>query len=371
MEKMEVQGAREDRSAGRSPPIRTSPTGAVTVRSLTLRGIFLLLFFFSLYFGREFFLPVALAVILSLVLRPAMRVLEQTRLPDAISAALLLLAFLAILACGAYLLSDPATRVMAQVPQTLQKTEEKFRRLLQPAAKLKEASQQMERIADAGTQPTEKVQLKRPSVTGMVLGWTKAFVFQAGSVFVLLYFLLAGGDRFIQQLVGAFPRAAQRRDALKVALEMEKSVSRYLFTITLINFAEGGLLAFGLWLAQMPNPLLWGVAAALLNYIPYLGFLTGVTILTLVSFVHFDSLIHALIPSCIYFGIAILDQFVSPLVQGRSLKLNPVLVFLSLLFWGWLWGLAGVFLAVPILMTIKIVCDHLPGDGGLAAFLEG
>src|SRR5688500_11473327 len=133
--------------------------------------------------------------------------------------------------------------------------------------------------------------------------------------------------------------------------ETENGISRYLVSITLVNLFERTMNGFGLWLLGMPNPLLWGVLAFLANYIPYIGALVAGSIVTLVAFVSFDSVSRALIAPAIYFGVNFADNFISPYVMGRRLVLNPLVVFLAVMFWGWIWGIVGVLLAVPITMT--------------------
>jgi predicted PurR-regulated permease PerM len=139
--------------------------------------------------------------------------------------------------------------------------------------------------------------------------------------------------------------------------------------MTLVNIYEGIAIGCGLWLIGLPNPVLWGVLAFAANYVPYLGALFAGGIVTIVSVVSFDSLGHALLAPLIYFGVNFSDNFISPYVMGRRLVLNPVIVFLAVMFWGWIWGIPGVLLAVPMTMIIKIICDHSTALAPFAEFL--
>jgi predicted PurR-regulated permease PerM len=130
--------------------------------------------------------------------------------------------------------------------------------------------------------------------------------------------------------------------------------------MTLVNLFEGTMIGLGLALMGMPNPLLWGVLAFFANYIPYIGAMIAGTIVTVVALVSFDSASHALIAPMIYFGVNFADNFIAPYVMGKRLVLNPLVVFVAVMFWGWIWGIIGVLLAVPITMTLKIICDHSP-----------
>jgi predicted PurR-regulated permease PerM len=176
---------------------------------------------------------------------------------------------------------------------------------------------------------------------------------------VLLYFLLTVED-LVTRLFAAVLPPDDRKKALEITVEASHSVSRYLATIAMINMGLGVATGVAMWLSGMPNPALWGVMAALMPFIPYLGAAVGVAVLTTVSFTTFDSWSQALLPPLLYLALACLEGgFVTPSVLGRRLLLNPVAVLLSLMFWGLLWGIVGAILAVPLLTILKIICDHI------------
>ena len=178
-------------------------------------------------------------------------------------------------------------------------------------------------------------------------------------MFILLYFLLASGDLFLRKLIKVTPNLADKKRAVDIARQIETEVSTYLATITLINLILG-LAVWGLMtLIGLPNPLLWGVLAAVANYIPYLGAIVMMAVLTMVGFLTFPDLGHALMPVGAFIGLNVLESYLlTPLILGRRLTLNPVVIFLGLTFWGWIWGITGALLAVPIMVVIKIFCDH-------------
>jgi predicted PurR-regulated permease PerM len=138
-----------------------------------------------------------------------------------------------------------------------------------------------------------------------------------------------------------------------------------------LNIIEGTMVGIGMAIAGMPNPILWGVLAALVNYIPYLGALMCIAVITVVSLVTFDTLGHALAPPLIYLGINLSDNFIAPFFLGRRMVLNPIVIFLTLMFWGWIWGIAGVLLAVPITMAFKIICERFESLAPIAELLAG
>jgi predicted PurR-regulated permease PerM len=331
----------------------------VSVTALSVLGLFILGLFYTFYFAREFFLPVILALILSLLLRPVVRGLKRLRIPQAIGAVVVLVGLLAVFAVGALLVSGPATSWIERAPESLQRVEGKLRGMMNSAQPITKAAETVENIAESRTE-TPQVEIKKPGLLNNVWNQTKGVFVLLVEVFVLLYFFLAAGDIVALKIVQVLPRLRDKKKAVEIMRETEHGISRYLVSITLVNLFEGTAIGLGLALLGMPNPLLWGVLAFFANYIPYIGALVAGSIVTLVAFVSFDSASKALIAPLIYFGVNFADNFIAPYVMGRRLVLNPLVVFLAVMFWGWMWGIIGVLLAVPVTMTLKIVCEHSP-----------
>ncbi len=334
-----------------------------------LRGIFILALFYTLHLGRSFFLPVTLAIILNFLLQPIVRRLKRWGVPPALGAALVLVTLLSSAGTTVGLLSDPATQWVKTAPDNLKMVEKKIRKLLRPAGKLADTAAQVEQMTV--TKPDEpKIKVKTSDLSDVFLGYTRSFLLGAIEMIVLLYFLLASGGLFIRKLREMLPSLQDKKEAMDIAHEVEEKISAYLFTMMLIALAEGVVIGITMYFVGMPNPALLGVLAGLLLLIPYLGALVTGTVIALVALVTFDTVPQALVPPLIY---AVLDfmqgNFITPLVLGKRLTLNPVVVFISFLFWGWIWGIIGIFLAVPILMTFKIFCDHLPSLNAVGEFL--
>jgi predicted PurR-regulated permease PerM len=189
-------------------------------------------------------------------------------------------------------------------------------------------------------------------------------------VIILLYFLLAAGDLFLQKLIKVLPQFRDKKKAVSIARETEASISTYLVTVTLVNLTLGLAVAGVMYLLGMPNPLLWGALAALVEFVPYLGATALVAVLSLAGLVTFEQIGHALLVPAAYLGVNILQsQFISPLILGRRLTLNPVAIFVGLVFWWWIWGVPGAFIAVPLLATFKIFCDHIEALAPIGEFL--
>lgn len=360
-------GNTEDAGASDVPKIQPLRK-PLSVTAISVFGIFLLAVFYTCYFARDFFLPVVLAWILSLLLKPAVRFLSFYRIPESIGAGILLLGLLGFFLTGVFLLSGPATSWIQRAPASLQSVEGKVRGMMRSAQPITEAAETVEILAE-NTSETPKVEIKRPGLINNVWSQTKGILVLAVEVFVLLYFFLAAGDIFALKLIQVLPRLRDKKRAVEIMRETEEGISKYLASITLVNLFEGAAIGTGLALIGMPNPVLWGVLAILANYIPYLGAMAAATIVTIVAFVSFDSVSHALLAPAIYLGVNFADNFVSPYVMGRRLVLNPAVVFLAVMFWGWIWGVAGVLLAVPITVTLKIICDHSRALAPFAEFL--
>ncbi len=348
-------------------------TGPLGIRSIALTGLFLLACFYTLYFARDFFLPVILAVVFNFLFAPIVRTLKRFRVPEALSSALVIIAALALFGFLAYELSGPLAEWLEKAPETgaqLQKKVQPLRKYFEKASAL---SEQVERLAStrAGNERApQRVELQKASLLNILFSGTSKLVFTLLVVIVILYFLLASGDLFLAKLVHVLPTLSDKKKAVQIAREIEGNISQYLLTITLINAGIGVLGGFLFWALGMPNPALWGAMAGLLNFIPTVGSLSTAVILTLVATTTFPSLTHALLVPTAFLTVTILvGTFVSPLIMGRRLTLNPVVIFLGLSFWGWLWGIPGALLAVPMLAMFKIFCDHIEPLAPIGEFL--
>lgn len=339
------------------------------VTAISVLGLFILALFYTLYLARDFFLPLTLAWILSLILKPAVRALAKLHIPEAIGSAIVLLALVIPVLSGILLLAGPASAWMERVPEALEKVESQTRSMLSSASPITKAAESVQHLADKSGDDTPKVELKRPGLLNSAWHQAKGFVMFAAEVFILLFFFLAAGDVFALKLIQILPRLKEKKRAVEIFRDTEKGISQYLLSMTLVNLYEGVAIGVGLALLGMPNPVLWGVLACLANYIPYIGALVAGSIVTLVALVSLDSVSHGLIAPAIYFGVNFSDNFIAPYILGRRLVLHPVVVFVAVMFWGWIWGIAGILLAVPILIVIKVICDHVPALAPFAEFL--
>jgi predicted PurR-regulated permease PerM len=332
----------------------------MSLQSLSLFGLFLLGSFYTLHVAKSFFLPIVVALLLNFLLSPAVRWLERLRLPRPAAAALALGLLLAGLVGTLYSVADPAQEWIADAPKNLTKIERKLRRFRQPVEQMGRAAEQMGDLARVGEAKASPVKPREQSTLSAFLSGGQRFLAGAVVVAILLFFLLAADDLLLRKLMRMLPRLEDRKKAVWIARRIERDISAHLLTVTVINLCLGLAVAGALHLLEMPSPLLWGVMAAVLNFVPYLGAVVGVTILAGVSLLTFDNVGQAIAAPAAYMLLTSLEGgLLTPVILGRRLALNPVAVFLGLFFWGWLWGVAGALLAVPILVSVKIVCDRI------------
>jgi len=343
----------------------------VHVRSFTLTGIFLLLALYALKIGSDFFVPVILAFLLSFLFAPVVRILHRLYIPLSLGAALVLFGLIGVLTFGIYQLAAPASGWMAKLPKAAAQLEYRLSNLKQTFREFSKASREVERITKFDTAGTaQQVEVKKSSVGEILLGQTQGFLVSGGVMFVLLFFLLASGDMFLRKLVTVLPRFENKKLAVEISRQIEHDISRYLLTVTLINAVFGSAVGLSMYFIGLPNALLWGVMAGLLHFIPFLGAIVGISVVTLVALVTMDQFTSILLVPSAYLGLNLLEEYLFfPFLIGRRLLLNPVVIFIWLIFWGWLWGIPGALMAVPLLAIFKIVCDHIEPLAAVAEFL--
>jgi predicted PurR-regulated permease PerM len=343
----------------------------VEITSIAITGLFVLGFFYTLYFARAFFVPLILALMLDFLLSPIVRALKRLRFPEPLGALVVLVGLVLVLTTAVYSLADPVREWLTRAPATLSKTGEQLRQLRRPVEQVSRTAEQVEEATSAPAAPqVTEVVVKGPSLSERLFGTTQSIVTVGIEVLILLYFLLAAGDLFLQKLIKVLPQLKDKKRAVTIARETEAGVSAYLFTMTLLNIGEGIVVAAAMAILGVPNPVLWGVLAVVLEYVPYIGAFALAGILTLVGLTTFDDTLRALMVPGVYVAINFVQgNFIVPMVLGRRLTLNPVAIFIGLVFFWWIWGVAGAFLAVPILATFKIFCDHIETLQPIGEFL--
>lgn len=340
--------------------------------SFSIIGIFVILLIGAFYFARAFFLPVMLALLVTLTFSPLVRYLRRHGIPSFVSAILLVLTLLTVFGSAMVYLSDPVSQIFADSPVIAQRIEERFAPLREPLRKIMQASAQLEEMAGAAEPSTERVVVAQTGLAAWAADTLGGLTTTLGAALVLVVFLLSSGDLFLHKLVRILPTFSDKKRSVRVVHDVEFEVSRYLLTITGINICFGVAVAVAMAILGMSNALLWGVAATALNFIPYVGAAIGTGTALIVALITYGTVGPALLPPAAYLLFHTLESaFITPLVVGRRLELNVVAIFISLAFWSWMWGIVGALIAVPILVVVKVFCDSFPGLGHFGEFLSG
>jgi predicted PurR-regulated permease PerM len=327
-----------------------------------------------LYFAHVAFVPVALACLFALVLSGPVEMLHCLRVPRAASAILLMLVLLGIVAGISNLLYEPAQHWFAEAPHTVKIIAKKVRPLAQFMSRIDDLRNSAGNIGAAmhpPSQPPAAASSPEESAPAMLLDATRGAILSTMTVLILTLFLLAGGPPMLASMTSALVNHLDSVHVLSVIEHVRREVGRFYVTTALINIG----LALGtgcmMMMCGMPNPFLWGTIAGMLNFIPYAGPTATLILLTLVAMVSFDGLAHVIAVAGSFLGlVAIEGQVVQPLLVGRRLQLNPMLVFLGLWFGGLFWGIAGIVLATPTLVALKVIAKRSDGGKPLLDFLS-
>jgi predicted PurR-regulated permease PerM len=364
----------EASSGGQSPGGTTPlpPDDARNRRSqYLLLGIFLILFVLGLYFARDFFMPVMIAFLLAMTLTPVVRFLGKRGVPAAVSATLLVIASWSAIGAIGYSISGPVIELINDAPRIGEQLRQRVSQIQRPLEDVMEATEQIQRATEEVNEPdVQRVVIAQPGIISRAAGNLLSVATTIGVTLVLSLFLLASGTMFYEKIVQSFGTLSDKKRALRIVFDVEREVSRYLLTIALINTGLGVAVGTGLWALGVPNALVWGVMAAVLNFLPYVGAVVTFVLVFVISLVTFNNLYFAIVPP-LYAALCnvIEGQFVTPLVVGRRLELNAVAIFIAVAFWSWLWGIVGALIAVPILVVTKVFCDHFDGLRHFGNFL--
>ena len=342
------------------------------VHSFSTTALLVVISFYTLYFARDVFVPIFAAIGAYLLLYPVQRGLRRLGIPDAAAAALIVLALTAGVLFAFYLLAQPVGEWTGRMPQILSDVQFKIQALKLPVEEVHQASKEVEELTKVEGGVVPEVVVRDGSLLEQVFGNVALVGTQLLLVAVLLYFLLATGEIFREKMVRVMPTWQDKRRAVQITHDIQKEVSQYLITITLINTGLGVFVGAAMWLAGMPSPIIWGIMATVLNFVPYFGAIVGGIIVGMVALITFPTVGYALSVPLIYLSLTSLEgQFVTPSILGRRLTLNPLVIFVTVVLWGWLWGVPGALLAVPILVTFKVICDNVDSLRPMGEFLSG
>lgn len=347
----------------------------IKVVAVSLIGILSLGVLYTLHYAVDFVLPIVVAILLNVIFSPVSRRLLKRGIPETVSAFFIVSFLMVSMAFSITMLSAPITGWIDRLPTIAWKIETKMHDIMQPVEDMKKIKTQVDEIANSATvDETEKkdatVKIQGPSFSDQLFASIQYVLLQLSIVATLLFFLLASGDQFKERFVAMVPGLKGKKQVLTIMKKIEQDASTYILTRCAMNLALGAAIGLSLWALGIPNALLWGFMAFVLNFIPYIGVIIGVGIVFMVSLLSRESVSIILAAPLIYFSLSMIEgQFISPAILGRRLTISPVIVFVFVLFWGWLWGVPGAVMAVPILVVFRAFCDNIEGLHLVSMFL--
>ncbi len=373
-----------DHGQGPDPEHRPAAPAA-TIPAKALTSLLLIALMATLYIGKALFLPVIIAMLLSFLFAPAVRWLHDIGLPRVLGAMMVLLLAGGAIGVGAYELSTPASEWMERLPEALEKVKRKLVAFKDPVDRVKEAAKQVDSLTTGTDAGHPVVSVSAPStLASHVMNSTGEFLAATLITTITLFFLLASGGTILDRLVALIPALRSDHDPSKILLgtqpeldstmvlrESERLVGMFLRTTILINAALGAVLSVAFWAVGMPSPVLWGVLAGILNFLPYIGPIIGVPIVALAALATFDNNAAAIVPPLIYAVCACIEgNMITPYILGKRLAMSPIAIFLWMALWGWMWGAAGALIAVPLLVMAKEFCSRIEEFKRLARIIE-
>jgi predicted PurR-regulated permease PerM len=320
------------------------------------------------YTAREVLIPTVLALLLSLVLSPLVTMLERCRVPRGAGSLLVVVAVLAALGFGITLIAEPARDWMGKAPATIHTLQDRFAGFREPLRQVQEASKSLEDLQQPATKP---IVVSQPGMLMGIATGTPKFLGAVAALFLLTYFFLSSGNGFLRRLVEIAPKLRDKKLVVSIARDIQREMSSYLLMVSAINVALGAMTATVLYFIGVPSPLLWGAVAFLFNFAPYVGpAITGACLLV-VGITTFPDLAHALVVPGAFFFIAFVEgQLITPTLIGKKLALDPAVVFVWLVLWGWLWGIVGVLLAGPLIACLRILCRHIEALNAIGVLIS-
>ena len=359
--------ATETPSGERQRPRPRSPAALVVLAVLAVA--------FTLWAAQDLILPVLLAMFLALIGNPVIRVLQRAHLPRFVCALLVLSLGIAGTVLLARQLVEPAGEWIREVPRELSGLAPKLRDLAKPMQDANKAAENSARAA-GGESTAKPVQVVKTEVNDpyKALTATPRMVASVLAVVLLTFFFMVYGQDLQRNAIALLPGRQQKRLTVEILHAIEVEMSRYVLTISIINVLVGLAYAACLYFflaVPMDEALLWGTMAAILNFAPSVGPLIGMVVMLAMGFLSFDTTWTSLLPAALYLGLHTLEgQLVTPIVLGKRMALSPLLLILALMVFGWMWGILGLLLAVPLLVCVKIVLSRIEGMEGWAKLLE-
>lgn len=360
---------------GSEPPAEVLEEEAPTSGLGALRLIAVIFSLAACWLARDLLVPVMLAMLLALLGNPVVSRLTRMWIPRWIGSLMVVIGGLVLAVWLSGLLISPATDWMKQAPTELRQLAPKLKQLTRQVEKANKAAASIVTATGAAAPTRAEADAEKPRAPNLwtLISGAPRMLASVLAVVLLAYFFLVYGQDLQRQAIARLPGTAQKQLTIEILRTIESDLSRYVVTISVINIGLGLLLTAGLvWMGlDLGDALLWGTLAAVFNFVPYVGPLSGVILLGLVGVVAFDTPAQMALPPALYLLLHVLEsQFLTPVILGRRMSISPLVMLLWLMLWGFLWGIAGLLLAVPMLASLKIVAERVEGWQGWAKVIE-
>lgn len=315
------------------------------------------------YFACTLLTPLVFACFCYLTLRPLQRRICRSGLPSTLAAIGILSVVLMIVGIFGLLVSDPIKSIIAELPTAVSEIKLKTSDLMGRFSSVSNATDQLDEIGDTevADKPLE-VEIQQPawSTNLTLLSGTGSLVSFISIAGVVLYFLLAFGDDALRAVLRSIPKLSDKKRVVSTIEDVQDAVSGYLIRVTIINFFLGVAVAIAMYLMSMPTPLVWGIMAATFNYVPIVGAVVGAIILFLAALLNFDETTTPFLVTGLFLALTTIEgQFITPAILGKTLDVNPLLIVLALIIFGWIWGFMGALLSVPMLIAGHMIFRNL------------
>ena len=342
---------------------------AMRSNSRLLWALVIIIGLYTCYFASSLILPLVMAAFFAMLLSPLINRAPLRWLPRGLAALMLVIGLIGSLGAVAVFVAGPAAEWTRNVPFLLREAAPKLKDMIEPLQEARRASESFDEFTGGDSDDGQRVVVRPPTTN--LLSATPRVLGSVLAVLLLTFAFLVYGDDVLNKLMRLRRTRAQKRLTADIVQHIQSDLSRYVLTISATSAVLGGVTALYLWYLGVEDPLLWGVLAAALNLTPFVGPLIMAMLLSLVGLSQFDTIGAALLPAA---GFLVLHAFESnlltPMVLGRTMRINPLAIILWLLLWGWLWGVVGLLVAVPMLVCLKIVASRVEAWQGWSKLLE-
>jgi predicted PurR-regulated permease PerM len=344
-------GSRRVRTPVRPPPV--------------LIGLFVLGLGYTLYFAAELLVPITISIFLSILFFPVVRNLARYGVPRAVSSAMIVVFVVLVAGLAISTLAGPAEEWLREAPNSIRQLKREMLHASDNINDIQALAKEVETLTDVeeGYDPEapQAVVVQGPGVFQEFIGSLPLLIGTFAVVMFLTFFMLVSGDSLLLKITRWGRTFSERKQIVKISRRFQADLSRYLATVTIINSVLGCATGLVLFLLGVPNPVMWGTMVGVFNFAPYVGAVVSTLVLTVVGLMNFPSIGEALLVPGSFAVLTILEgQLITPAIIGRNMSINPLMVLLSVIVWGWLWGIPGALMAVPILASFRAVCEHHP-----------